>query len=473
MDIKQLRNDAAQFFYDGSFKRHLARSIAYRTESQLNPRNQSLSDYLNEVIEPELTSMGFNILHVANPIVDNCPFLIAERIESPHLPTLLCYGHGDVVLGDAANWREGLSPWQLIEEEDRWYGRGTADNKGQHAINFAALKLVYHARGGNLGFNCKILFEMGEEISSPGLAEVAKQYRDKLKADIFIASDGPRLTATRPTLFLGSRGCINFRLSINSREQSYHSGNWGGLLSNPATQLANAIASLVDKQGRILVQGLKPPAISTAIKDILDDIEPARQSGDPDIDLHWGEPNLTPAEKLFAWNSLEVLVYTAGNPQRPVNAIPPNASAMCQLRFVVGTDTQNIIDHIEQHLKQHGFDNVVVECCGLTAATRFDPSDPLVDWALDIMKQTTHKKPALLPNLGGSLPNDIFADILELPTLWIPHSYPACGQHAVNEHMLTSIVEEGLQIMVSLFWSFGEQGVSLINQHNQYQLNKK
>lgn len=65
---------------------------------------------------------------------------------------------------------------------------------------------------------------MGEEIGSPGLAEVCRQHAALLAADIFIASEGPRLHADRPTLFLGSRGCINFKLHVQGRDRAYHSG---------------------------------------------------------------------------------------------------------------------------------------------------------------------------------------------------------------------------------------------------------
>ena len=66
--------------------------------------------------------------------------------------------------------------------------------------------------------------------------------------------------------------------------------------------------------------------------------------------------------------------------------------------------------------------------------------------------------PAILPNIGGSLPNDVFVDVLGLPTLWIPHSYPGCLQHASNEHIPISIVEEGLRMMAGLYWDLGEAG---------------
>ena len=251
-------------------------------------------------------------------------------------PTVLTYGHGDVILGYDAQWREGLSPGRSRHEGDRWYGRGTADNKGQHTINFAALERVIEARG-RLGFNVKVLLETGEETGSPGLRDVCIAEREALAADVLIASDGPRLRAAQPTLFLGSRGAFNFDLAVDLRSGGHHSGNWGGLLANPGTILAHAIASLVDARGRILVEALRPPAIPPAVRAALAGIDPGEPEG-PAIDETWGEPGLTPAERVFAWNTLEVLAFVTGNPAHPVNAIPPRASAHMQLRFVVGCD---------------------------------------------------------------------------------------------------------------------------------------
>ena len=68
----------------------------------------------------------------------------------------------------------------------------------------------------------------------------------------------------------------------------------------------------------------------------------------------------------------------------------------------------------------------------------------------------TGKRPAVLPNFGGSLPNDVFTDVLRLPTIWVPHSYPGCSQHAPDEHILLSVTEEALGIMAGLFWDLGE-----------------
>ncbi|NIG32477.1 hypothetical protein C1Y43_00955 [Pantoea sp. ICBG 828] len=468
MTAQQAVQQATAYFDSGEFQRILARRVAWRTESQRDDRDAALQDYLQQEIAPQLQALGFTLQLIDNPHAAGRPFLVAVRMEDPALPTLLSYGHGDVVFGDDENWRSGLSPWQLTEEGDRWYGRGSADNKGQHCVNLAALEQVYQARGGRLGFNCKWLFEMGEEISSPGLAQLCQQQAELLQADLFIASDGPRLNAVRPTLFLGSRGAINFRLTINARDNAYHSGNWGGLLSNPGTRLASAIATLVDAQGVLQVEALRPDSLTPQVRAILSDIEVGGMPGDPAIDTNWGEPGLTPAERLYGWNTLEVLSFLTGNPARPMNAIPGSATAVCQLRFVVGTDWQRLAQHVSAHLAQHGFHDVEVEFLRGSPATRLDPDDPLVHWVLNSMAATSGKKPALLPNLGGSLPNEVFAEILGLPTLWVPHSYPACGQHGVNEHMLKSIAREGLQIMTQLLWELGEQGTEWLAQHRAY-----
>ena len=175
--------------------------------------------------------------------------LIAERREDGAQTTVFGYGHGDVIRGLEPQWQDGLSPWRLQQEGERLYGRGTADNKGQHTINLAALDCVLKTRG-RLGFNAVFLIETGEEIGSPGLREVCRQYKDRLAADVLIASDGPRLAPERPTIFLGARGAMNFDLIVELREGGHHSGNWGGLLANPGVILAHALATITTRERR-------------------------------------------------------------------------------------------------------------------------------------------------------------------------------------------------------------------------------
>jgi acetylornithine deacetylase/succinyl-diaminopimelate desuccinylase-like protein len=145
-----------------------------------------------------------------------------------------------------------------------------------------------------------------------------------------------------------------------------------------------------------------------------------------------------------------------------VNAIPPTARAHCQLRFVVGTDWENAQQYLEEHFERLGLKDIHVTVKPAMKATRLDLDDPWVDLALRSIRRTTNKKPALIPNIGGPVPNAIFADTLGLPIVWVPHSYPACSQHAPNEHLLASVAREALAMMVGLWWDLGDSGAEIV-----------
>jgi acetylornithine deacetylase/succinyl-diaminopimelate desuccinylase-like protein len=450
---------AARHLDDGSFEATLARRVAHRTDSQSADALPRLRAYLEDELMPALAAMGFTGEVFENPVPGGGPLLIARRHEGDRLPTVLLYGHGDVIRGQEASWKRGAGPWALAREGDRLYGRGTADNKGQHSIVLGALASVLAVRG-RLGFNATWLFETSEETGSPGLEAFCERERERLAADLFLASDGPRLTAARPTVFLGSRGVLNFRLSLNVREGAHHSGNWGGLLRNPGTVLAAAIASLVDGHGRIRIPALRPPPIPAAVRAALEGLEVGGGAGDPVVDADWGEPGLTPAERVFGWNTIEVLAFTTGHPQQPVNAIPPSAFAEMHLRFVVGTDVSDVQRAVQAHLEAAGFPQVQVQVGESMAATRLDPQHPFVRFALASIEASTGQPPVLLPNLGGSLPNHVFAHTLGLPTVWVPHSYPGCNQHAPDEHLVVPVAREGLLAMAGLFWDLGTEAAA-------------
>lgn len=442
-------------FDSGAFRETLARRIAIPTESQNSARAPELASYLSQHMQPAFEAMGFECRTLTHPKA-LAPFLYAQRIEGDGLPTVFGYGHGDVIRGLEPEWKEGLSPWTLTERDGRWYGRGIADNKGQHTTNMEAMAHVLEQRG-RLGFNSKYLIEMGEETGSPGLRELCEANKDLFRADLLLASDGPRLRPDRPTIFLGTRGALNFDLSIEARKGAHHSGNWGGLISNPGIQLAHAIACIVGPTGQIRIPQWVPTELPEPVRRALADCEVDGGTDGPAIEPWWGEPGLSPAERVFGWCSFEVLAYKTGNPQTPVNAIPATAWARCQLRFVVGPDPAQFMPALRSHLDRHGFSMVQITSTRdeIFAATRIDPDDPWVRWAAESITRTTGKKPAVLPNLGGSLPNDIFTDVLGLRTVWVPHSYPGCSQHAPNEHLPPQLLREALAVMTGLYWDLG------------------
>lgn len=446
---------AMDYFDCGAFFAELTRLVAIPSESQDPAHREDLYKYLAQGLLPLLQVMGFDCHIHDNPDPSAGPILLAERIEDPNLPTLLSYGHGDVIAGMEGQWAQDLAPYQLTRQNDRLFGRGTADNKAQHLINLRALEAII-ALEGRLGFNMRILIETSEEIGSPGLKAFCTTHKDQLAADVFIASDGPRLVPNTPTLFTGARGAINFDLRVDLRKGAHHSGNFGGLIADPSILLSHAIATITDNRGQINVPEWRPTSLTSAIKSLLKDL-PAIQAGFA-LDPGWGEERLSPAERVFGWNSFAVLAMTSGQPDQPQNAIPGWARATCQLRFVVGTDADDILPALRRHLDRAGFGNVTIHPAetAVFSATRLDPNNPWLTFAAESIARATGKTPHILPNLGGSLPNDVFAEVLGLPTIWIPHSYAGSSQHAPNEHVRLDVMREALQAMTGLFVDISE-----------------
>src|SRR3954468_13582347 len=132
---------AEAYFDGGVFKQDLARRVAIPTESQNPERVAELERYITAEMVASFAALGFRSRTLSHPKSPG-PFLFAERIESAELPTIFSYAHGDVIRGMANGWKHGTEPWQLVEMDGRYWGRGVADNKGQHTVNLGALGAV-------------------------------------------------------------------------------------------------------------------------------------------------------------------------------------------------------------------------------------------------------------------------------------------------------------------------------------------
>ena len=167
---------------------------------------------------------------------------------------------------------------------------------------------------------------------------------------------------------------------------------------------------------------------------------------------------MSPNEKLFGWNSFSVLALNSGDINVPVNAIQPSAKALCQLRFVVGTDAKKVISSLRTHLDKLGFKDIdiITENAINFEASRTDSNNIWLEKVEQILEKFHGDKIHVIPNLAGSLPNNCFTDILNIPTIWIPHSYKECSQHAPNEHLPIELLTNALLLMTDLYWNLGK-----------------
>ncbi len=449
---------AWKLFDDGSYLAHLRRLVAVPTESQMSERLPDLRRYCAETLPSVMRGMGFTTEVLENPNAGRGPAMLATRIEDPSRPTVLVYGHGDVVRGLSGHWSEGRDPWAVTEAGERWYGRGTVDNKGQHLIAIEALRAVLAERG-RLGFNAKVFVETGEEVGSPGLRAMLQRHREKVAADVFIGLDGPRQTTFMPELKLGARGGVAFDLLVRLRDGAHHSGHWGGVLADPGFILAHALSTIVTPKGRIRVPGWLPAKVPDSVLKACQDIVFEDIPNLPEADPEWGEPGLTKSEKIFAWTSVIVLAFLTGHPDAPTNAVQPEARARLQVRHTVDVPGGDIIPALRAHLDAEGFPMVeivpVMERDTFTAS-RTDPTDPWVSMLAGSLARTVNRAPNLVPNSSGSNPSDIFMDELKAPVIWVPNSYAGCNQHGPDEHALAPLLREGLGLMAGIWWDIGE-----------------
>ncbi len=278
----------------------------------------------------------------------------------------------------------------------------------------------------------------GDRLAGPARA-LRDAAQDLFAADVLIASDGPRLAAQRPTIFLGARGAVSFDLVDRRARGRPPLGQLGRAALQPGR---SARARDRDdrrpdgpdphprmgagRHSRIRCGGRSPTARSSG--------GPAR----PGDRSRLGRARPDPAEQVFALVQLRDPRLSNRQSRNPVNAIPPRAWARCQLRFVVGIDPDEFLPALRRHLDRHGFPMVQIAPVARRDFPRHParpgPSVGALGGRLD-PRSHDGDKPAILPNLGGSLPNDIFSEILGLPTIWVPHSYPGCSQHAPNEHL--------------------------------------
>jgi acetylornithine deacetylase/succinyl-diaminopimelate desuccinylase-like protein len=446
----------------GAFLDDLARRIAIPTESQVPSHAPELHRYQTDEIGPSFEAMGFERRIIENPVPERGPVLVAQRIEDPARPTVLIYGHGDVVRSVPEEWSDGIDPYVMKVDGDKVYGRGAVDNKGQHTLAMSAMQAVLEEREGALGFNAKFIIETGEEQGSPGLKQIVDENGELLAADMFLGFDGPRKSFGRMDLNLGCRGGVFFDLIVDlNRKGGLHSGHWGGVLPDAGIILAQAIRTITTPTGRILIEGWLPKSVPEAVLQACAELVVDPVPGTPEPDPDWGQSELSAREKTLAWTSFIVLAMVTGNPDNPVNAVPSYAKARCQIRYTVDVPRDAFVPALRAHLDEHGFKDVQIDTeigRDQFPASRTDPDHPWVRWVRRSIMETTGVEPNVLPCSSGSNPSEMFKAGLDAPVIWMPHSYSGCNQHGADEHGLKSLFREGLGVVAGLYWDLGEKG---------------
>lgn len=181
---------------------------------------------------------------------DGNPLVFAEYHVSDNAPTVLIYGHYDVMPVDPLDlWQS--NPFEPVIRDRHIWARGADDDKGQSFVQAKAFEYV--RREGILHHNVKFILEGEEEIGSPSLGSFLKKHHDLLRCDVILVSDTSMLSADLPSLTTGLRGLAYWQIEVDGPKRDLHSGHFGGAVANPINVLCEMLAQVVDENGRIKI----------------------------------------------------------------------------------------------------------------------------------------------------------------------------------------------------------------------------
>ena len=413
-----------------------------------------------------------------------------EVLEPGAKQTIIFYAHYDGQPVNAAQWAKGLKPFEpklytkaidddgsnipfpadnKYQNEWRIYARSASDDKaGVDAIlnGYEAIR-----KGGlHPSFNIKFFFEGEEEAGSPHLNEVLEQNKSLLQADLWIICDGPVFQNGDKTIFFGVRGDAHLDLTVFASKRPLHSGHYGNWAPNPAMMLAKLLASMKDDNGRVTVKGFYDDVIplTPMEKKALDEVPPIDEQMKNELGIQRTEmPGLTLGEAINL-PSLNINGMQSGNVGKLAsNQIPTYATAVIDLRLVLGNDwqrqQQKVIDHIKAqgfHVIEHEptnderrkYEKIIEVIAGDDGynAQRTPMDLPIIKKVIAAVKASTVDPVVLQPTSGGSLPLFLFEKYLQAKTITVPIANHDNNQHAENENIRLQNLFEGIETFSSL-----------------------
>jgi acetylornithine deacetylase/succinyl-diaminopimelate desuccinylase-like protein len=395
------------------------------------------------------------------------PIVYSEWCGAPGAPTLLVYGHYDVQPPEPLElWMS--PPFQATVRDGNLYARGSTDDKGQLFIHFKAIE-AYLQTVGRLPLNLKIILEGEEEIGSESLPIFLTEHRELLKADLAVISDTAFFAKDVPSLCYGLRGIVYMQIDLQGPNRDLHSGSYGGSVHNPIQALAEIVAQLHDRDGRVTVGGFSDDVRSLAPQERQAfrrlpwrDEDYRRDLGVEE--LH-GEKGFTTLERLWARPTLECNGIVGGFTAEGVKSvIPSRASAKISMRLVPDQSPDKIASLFEQHIRTIAPRTVQVNVRCLTwGEPSITPLDsPGVRAALAALRKGFSKEP-LFQRDGGSIP--VVAElkqILGIDTVLLGFGLPDENAHAPDEFLSLDNFFGGIRTVAHFYQelssSFSQQG---------------
>jgi acetylornithine deacetylase/succinyl-diaminopimelate desuccinylase-like protein len=380
------------------------------------------------------------------------PIVWARNKHQPGRRTVLIYGHYDVQPPDPLELWDS-PPFEPVLKNGYVFARGATDNKGQILSHILGIQETIE-QSGDLPVNLHLVIEGEEEIGSGNLGPFLSENRDALKSDVAVVSDTGMIARGVPTLSYALRGVTAMEIKVTGPKMDLHSGIFGGAVQNPITALAQLLATLHDREGRVAIAGfydrVKPlekwEREAWRKLPVDGDKLVREETGVPEL---FGEARYNSLERIWARPTAEINGIGGGyQGQGTKTVIASHAMAKLTFRLVPDQEGDEILKLARTHLQKNLPKGVVMEIADGHSGPWYltDPHSKIGEAAQRALRKAFDRDPALIRE-GGSIPIvSQFRGILGIETLLLGLALPDCRAHSPNENFPLENFEGGIRL---------------------------
>lgn len=390
------------------------------------------------------------------------PIVYGEYIIDASAPTVLVYGHYDVMPAEPLElWKS--EPFEPEIRDGHIWARGADDDKGQSMTQIKGFETAKAL--GLLRCNVKFVLEGEEEIGSTHLEGFLTQYKDMLSADVILVSDTSMVSSEVPSLTSGLRGLAYWEIEVTGPNRDLHSGHFGGAVGNPINELCRLIAKVQDEHtGRIHIPGFYDDVVdlTNAEREMIAKVPFSEEAYCKaiDVDAVWGEEGYSTLERNSCRPSFDVCGIWGGyTGEGSKTVLPSKAYAKVSCRLVASQDHHKISQAFIDYIKSIAPKHIRVEVRPMHGGEAYlCPIDlPAYKAAEEAISKSWGVRP-LAVRRGGSIPIiAVFERVLGLKTVLMGFGLESNAIHSPNENMSVDIFRKGVEAVAEFYGLYPER----------------
>lgn len=388
------------------------------------------------------------------------PVVYAEKIIDPAKPTVLVYGHYDVMpVAPLELWKS--KPFEPEIRDGKIWARGADDDKGQSFMHAKAFE--YMVRNNTLPCNVKFMLEGEEEIGSGSLYGFCREHVDMLKADVILVSDTSMIGQDIPSITTGLRGLSYWEVEVTGANHDLHSGLYGGAVANPINMLCKMIASLHDENNHITIPGFYDDVIEVSdeerklMAEAPFNLEKYKKElGIADVR---GEKGYTTNERTGIRPALDVCGIWGGHTgEGSKTVLPSKAYAKISTRLVANQDFEKVSVMFKEYFESIAPEGVTVKVTPLHGGASYvSPLDLPAYKAAEQAYIKSYGKRPIPTHSGGSIPIIAgFEKILGIKSILMGFGLGSDAIHAPNENYPLFNFFKGIETITYFYENFAQ-----------------